>query len=407
MRATTFLIALALVSAVAAPAAAQSVDVRVKVDTQAIREVTAEIREALREALGPDMRRDIQREITSASREIADVIEHLSRSPWVGFEDFDLGDFVEFGNSGSSRGARQRNFPASQTDKETRTFAIGANGEFDLDNLSGDIRIVPGSGRDLTIQISRVSRGRTEADAKTGLARVRVETTHRGERATARTVYPNERQSNYSVSVDYVVTAPAGTRITAKTVSGDLTIGALTGEMTLNSISGDVLVTGAARVLHAKTVSGDVTLTDCGAEGLLEASTMSGDVTGTNIKARRVELQSISGTVTGRNVSAQAVKLNSMSDDVVFDGDLAAGGRYEFTSHSGTVRLAFDGRTGFTFEASTFSGSVRTDLPLQVKNIGSGAGSRRMNRDVRGTFGDGSATVTANSFSGNVIVTKR
>ena len=51
--------------------------------------------------------------------------------------------------------------------------------------------------------------------------------------------------------------------------------------------------------------------------------------------------------------------------------------------------------------------AVRTDLPLQVKNIGSGAGSRRMNRDVRGTFGDGSATVTANSFSGSVIVTKR
>lgn len=391
MRVITTLTALALVGAVTAPAAAQSVDVRVKVDTQAIREVTTEIREALREAFGPEGRREMQREITSASREIADVIEQLSRSAWVG----------------EGRGPWQRNFPSSQTDTETRTFVIGANGEFDLDNLSGDIRIMPGTGRDLTIQISRVSRGRTEADAKAGLARVRVETTHRGDRATARTAYPSERQSNYSVSVDYVVTAPAGTRITAKTVSGDLTIGALTGEITLNSISGDVRVTGATRVLHAKTVSGDVTLTDCGAEGLLEASTMSGDVTGTNIKARRVELQSIAGTVTGRNVSAQAVKLHSMSDDVVFDGDLAAGGRYEFTSHSGTVRLAIDGRTGFTFEASTFSGSVRTDIPVQVKNLGAGAGSRRANRDVRGTFGDGSATVTATSFSGDVIVTKR
>jgi len=407
MHAKQILTALLLIGVGAAPVTAQPVEVRVKVDTQAIREVTADIREALREAFGPEMRREMQREISSASREIADVIEHLSRSAWVGFEDFDFDDFVEFGSGGNSRGARQRNFPASQTDQETRTFAIGANGEFDLDNLSGDIRIVPGSGRDLTIQISRVSRGRTEADAKTGLARVRVETTHRGDRATARTVYPNERQSTYSVSVDYVITAPAGTRITAKTISGDLTIGALTGELTLNSMSGDVRVTGATRVLHAKTVSGDVTLIDCGAEGLLEASTMSGDVTGTNLKARRVELQSISGTVTGRNVNAQAVKLNSMSDDVVFDGDLAAGGRYEFTSHSGTVRLALDGRTGFTFEASTFSGSVRTDLPLQVSNLGGGGSSRRVNRDVRGTFGDGSATVTATSFSGSVIVTKR
>lgn len=390
------LTALVILSGVAIPASAQPIDVRVndvrvKVDTQAIREVTADIREALHDAFGPEFRRELQRDVTNASREIADVIDHLSRSAWVGYA-----------------GVRsQRNFPASQTDKETRTFAIGTNGEFDLDNLSGDIRIVPGTGRNLTIEISRVSRGRTEAEAKAGLSRVRVETTHRGDRATARTVYPRDRQSNYSVSVDYLVTAPPGTRITAKTISGNLMIGAFTGELTLNSMSGDVQVTGATRVLHAKTVSGNVTLTDCGAEDLLEASTMSGDVTGTNIKARRVELQSISGAVTGRNVAAQAVKLNSMSDDVVFEGDLASGGRYEFTSHSGTVRLSVDGRTGFTFEASTFSGSVRTDIPLKSNNVGAGAGSRRSTRNVRGTFGDGSATVTANSFSGDVIVTKR
>jgi DUF4097 and DUF4098 domain-containing protein YvlB len=364
MHVKQILTALVIVGVAAAPASAQPVEVRVKVDTQAIRDVAQEIREAMREAL-------------------------------------DLGRYSDI------RGARQRNFPASQTDRETRTFAIGANGEFDLNNLSGDIRIVPSTGRNLTIEISRVSRGRTDAEAKAGLARVRVETTHRGERATARTMYPNDRQSNYSVSVDYVVTAPAGTRITAKTVSGDLTVGAMTGELTINSVSGNVQVTGASRVLVAQTVSGDVVLTDCGAEGLLEASTMSGDVTGTNITARRVDLQSISGTVTGRNVRAQAVKLNSMSDDVVFDGGLAAGGRYEFTTHSGTVRLSLDGRTGFTFEASTASGSVRTDLALKGNGVGAAAGSRRAARNVRGTFGDGSATVNATTFSGDVIVMKR
>jgi len=395
------LAAVLLVAVGAAPAMAQpNVDVRVRVDTQVIRDVAQEIREAMREVFGPEFRRDIQREVSNASREIADVMQELSRSGWM----VELGELSRYREGGT---AWQRNFPASQTDKETRTFEIGAGGEFDLDNLSGDIRIVPGSGRTITIEISRHSRGRTENDAKAGLARVRVETTHRGERATARTVYPNERQSNYSVSVDYVVTAPAGTRITAKTVSGDVVIGAFTGDLTVNSTSGDVRVNGATRVLLAKTVSGDVTLTDCGAEGLLEAATMSGDVTGTNIKARRVELQSISGTVTGRNVAAQSVKLHSLSDDVVFDGNLASGGRYEFTSHSGDVRLMVDGRTGFTFEGSTFSGMVRSDLTLQGRNLASGAGSRRANKNVRGTFGDGSATVTAETFSGDVIVTRR
>lgn len=383
------LAAFVLIGAITTPAAAQTVDVRVKVDTQAIREVTREvsqeIRDVMREVFGPEMRRDIQRDIAGASRDIADVIEMFSHTAWSG--------------------GSQRSFPASQTDKDTRTFAIGANGEFSLDNLSGDIRIVPGSGREITIEITRVSRGRTEADAKSGLTRVRVETTHRGERVTARTLYPqNERQPNYSVSVDYVVTAPAGTRVTAKTLSGDVTVGAMTGDLTINSTSGDVHITGATHVTHAKTVSGDVILDNCASTDVLEAATMSGDVTGTNLRARRVELQSISGTVTGRNLTAASVKLHSMSDDVVFDGDLATGGRYDFTTHSGTVRLALDGRTGFTIEATTFSGSVRSDLPLTTSDVGRG---RRINRNMRGTFGDGSATITATSFSGSVVVTKR
>lgn len=379
------LAAFVLIGAITTPAAAQTVDVRVKVDTQTIREVTREvsqeIRDAMREVFGPDVRRDIAR----ASREVAEVIGHLSHSAWTS--------------------GRQRNFPASQTDKETRTFAIGANGEFSLENLSGDIRIVPGSGSALTVEITRHARGRNDADAKAGLTRVRVETTHRGDRATARTVYPqNERSPNYSVSVDYLVTAPAGTRVTAKTLSGDVTVGAMTGDLTINSTSGDVHITGATRLIHAKTVSGDVILQNCASADVLTAATMSGDVTGTNIKARHVELQSISGNVTGHNVTAQSAKLHSMSDDVIFDGDLAAGGRYEFSTHSGNVRLGLDGRTGFNLEATTFSGSVRSDLPLKLENLGTG---RRANRNVRGTFGDGSATITAKSFSGSVIVTKR
>lgn len=394
------LTAFALIGAITTPAAAQSVDVRVKVDTQTIREVTREVslelRDVMREVFGQEFRRDLQRDIASASRDIADVVETLARGPWTSGH----GVFRDMHDS------RQRNFPASQTDTETRTFAIGSNGEFSLENLSGDIRIEPGSGRDLTVEITRHARGRTEADAKAGLARVRVETTHRGDRATARTLYPqNERQPNYSVSVDYVVRAPAGTRITAKTMSGDVTVGAMTGDLTVNTMSGDVQVTGATRVTSAKTVSGDVVLNNCSAADVLEASTMSGDVTGTNIKARRVELHSISGTVTGRNVNAQSAKLHSMSDDVVFDGDLTAGGRYEFTTHSGAVRVAVDGRTGFHLEASTFSGTVRADLPVKLENAG-GVG-RRANRSMIGTFGDGSATITASSFSGSVLVTKR
>lgn len=395
MKTWHILAAAAIIGTTAAPAAGQTIDVRpggdirIRIDTQAIREATEEVRDAIL-----DVTRDLGREF---DREFGrnfgrDFGRDMAR---------ELRDAFRWGSGGSW----QRNFPASQTDTEKRTFAIGAAGEFDLENLSGDITIVAGTGRDLTIEITRRARGRNDADARSGLARVRVETAHRGDRVTAKTVYPNERQSNYSVSVDYVVTAPAGTRITARTLSGGISATAITGELSVSTMSGDVTVTRASHLLSAKTASGTITLRDVAAEGALDASTMSGDVTATTVKARRLNLTTISGTVTARGVQASDAKLSSTSGDVVFDGDLAAGGRYVFTSHSGNVQLTLDGRTGFTFESSTFTGTVRTDLPLQGTTLG--AGGRRPARNLRGTFGDGSATVTATSFSGNVVVLKR
>lgn len=395
MNARTIRIAVigALFAVAVTPVAAQPVDIRVRVDTEAIREVTEELRTVLREVFGPEFRQELRHELTSASRDIAEIVEHLAHIPWVSDGNW------------SWSSVHQRNFPAAQTDRETRTFAIGASGEFTLDNISGDLRITAGSGRDLSIEIIRHSRGRNESDARAGLARVRVETTHRGDRVTARTVYPNERQSDFSVSVEYVVTAPAGTRITAKTISGDISASRMTGELSVSTTSGDVTVTNAERLLSAKTISGDIELRDIKAEGLLEASTISGDVTATNVTARRLDLGTMSGTATLRNAQTSTASVKSLSGDVVFDGTLASGGRYEFQSQSGTVRLSLDGRTGFTLDARSFSGSVRSDLPLQMSGVV--ASGRRANRTLTGTFGDGSATVSATSFSGSVVITKR
>ncbi|MDA1307737.1 MAG: DUF4097 family beta strand repeat-containing protein, partial [Acidobacteria bacterium] len=204
---------------------------------------------------------------------------------------------------------------------------------------------------------------------------------------------------------DYVVTAPAGTRITAKTISGDIAVTRIAGELTVSTTSGDVTVTHADRLLSAKTISGDIELRDVKAEGLLEAASISGDVTATNVTARRLDVGSMSGTATVRNAQTSATSAKSLSGDVVFDGTLASGGRYEFQSQSGSVRLSLDGRTGFNLEARTFSGSVRSDLPLQTSGVSSSG--RRANRALSGTFGDGSATVSATSFSGSVVITKR
>lgn len=385
--------AAAVIGLSATPAFAQ-VDVRVKVDTKAIRDaaqdVAREVQAALRAALGPELRRDLQ----EAARDIAESFEEFGNLPW-GWSDW----------------SQSRNFPAKQTDRETRRFNVGANGQLDLDTLSGDVTIRRGSARELVVEIVREARGTTDATVKTGLAEVRAVSEERGGRVTVKAVYPNRRgRSDYSVTVSYIVSAPAGTRISSRSISGDVSADGVDGELSMSTTSGDVKVTNSTRVLSASTVSGDIVLTNVGSEGHLEASTMSGEVLATGVKARRLSLGSISGSVTARGIEAGDVKLNSMSDDVTFEGGLAPRGRYEFSTHSGDVHIILDGQTGFSFEGSAFAGTVRSDLALQGSRSDARAGTSRRNtgnRSLNGTFGNGSAVIDATSFSGSVILTKK
>lgn len=385
--------AVAVISLSATPALAQ-VDVRVKVDTKAVKEVAQdlarELREAIHTAFGPEFRRDIQH----AVRDVSGAIEDLATAAW------------ESGEWGQAQ-----RFRAEQTDRETRRFAIGANGQLDLDTLSGNVTIRRGSSRELVVEVVREARGATDAAVKMGLAEVKAVSEERGGRVTIKAVYPNQRgRSQYSVSVNYIVSAPAGTRISSRSISGDVSADGIDGELTLTTMSGDVQVTNATRLTSATTASGDITLTNVAADSLLEASTMSGDVAATGVKARRLSLGSVSGSVTARGIDAGDVKLTTMSDDVVFEGALAPRGRYEFSSHSGDVHIILDGQTGFSFDGSAFSGSVRSSLPLQGSRPDprSGTGRRTANnRTLNGTFGDGSAVIDATSFSGSVILTKK
>ena len=85
-------------------------------------------------------------------------------------------------------------------------------------------------------------------------------------------------------------------------------------------------------------------------------------------------------------------------------GRWPAGGRYEFTSHSGTVTAALGGNAGFEVEATSFSGSIRSDFSFGS----SGDAERgRWRRSVRGVVGDGSAFLELTTFSGSIVIAKR
>jgi DUF4097 and DUF4098 domain-containing protein YvlB len=148
-----------------------------------------------------------------------------------------------------------------------------------------------------------------------------------------------------------------------------------------------------------------VQVTDASTEGEATVSTVSGDVVARNLKARALDLGSVSGDVLATDVTVERATLKTVSGSLEYSGPLARNGRYEMTAHSGNVRLALSGNTGFELEATTFNGDVRSDFPITLHSSPDGDGRR--NRSIRGSYGDASAIVNLQSFSGDIVVTKR
>jgi hypothetical protein len=78
-------------------------------------------------------------------------------------------------------------------------------------------------------------------------------------------------------------------------------------------------------------------------------------------------------------------------------------------THSGSVRLAIAASPGFELEATTFSGTVRSDFPLTLRTDPDDIRGRRgrRNQSIRGSYGDASAIVTLSAFSGDIVITRR
>lgn len=286
------------------------------------------------------------------------------------------------------------------SDRQTHSLAIGANGSLELKTVSGDITCVAGSGSTATVEVIRRSRGRTDADARLGLDEVRAVVDHRGERAAVAAVYPsNRRQPPYSVDISYVVTAPAGTRVSAGSVSGDVMVRDIKGDLSVTSVSGEIAVSGAAQLSAAKSVSGDVSIVNAASSGSINAGSVSGDVRFDQITAPQIGAESVSGGIVVLRASVERAALKSVSGDIEFNGTIARGGRYEFQSHSGDVRVFALGTAGFDLQLSTFSGTLRA-TPVVTMRTG------QSRTTVRGTVGDGSAVLVATTFSGDVTVTR-
>lgn len=268
------------------------------------------------------------------------------------------------------------------------TFAFDTDGVVELKQVPGDI--VVSSWREPRIRI------RAYAE------RVPLRTEFSRRRAFVALDLPESANRNWGGRIGetrYEVTVPEGVRVIAGTVSGDVSVRGTRGAVKVSSVSGDASATETRGEVEVSSVSGDALLRQ--AAGRVSATSVSGDVRVTDV-AGNVKATTVSGDLLLDDVRADDVEVKSVSGEIRFTGPIARTGRYELTTHSGTVELRVPASTRAAVTMSTFSGEIDSDFPVTLQP---GASVGRRNRSLEFRIGDGDGgRIMAKTFSGDVVV---
>jgi DUF4097 and DUF4098 domain-containing protein YvlB len=231
-----------------------------------------------------------------------------------------------------------------------KTYELGAGGAINIKNISGDVSVAGYEGETILVVGYKEGRDRDQ---------VSIEDTSTAGGVNVRARYPEN--CNCNASVRFEVKVPRGGSYKFDSIS---------------SISGDVDVTGVGGELHAKSISGNVTVR--GVTGPVQAKSVSGNVI----------VGEVNGTATASstsgNVEVEIVQLGAARD-------------MNFSSVSGNVRVRLPANLDAEVRMSTMSGGLKTDFPLQIEEPEHGPG-----RKATGRVGGGSRQLKLSSVSGSV-----
>jgi DUF4097 and DUF4098 domain-containing protein YvlB len=201
----------------------------------------------------------------------------------------------------------------------------------------------------------------------------------------------------------FEVTVPVGTRLTASSWSGGITVRAVRGDVEVHAQSGDVDVRDAGDRLDIETLSGDVSI--AGVKGETHVQTVSGSLQLSGARGN-VEIETVSGDIDLRDIIAKQLRTHTTSGDISFQGAILDAGRYEFNTHSGEIGLNLPADIGAELSVSTYNGGIESDFPIILSPGVHGIGAAQ-SKKLNFTVGRGTARIIAETFSGDITLRRR
>jgi DUF4097 and DUF4098 domain-containing protein YvlB len=254
--------------------------------------------------------------------------------------------------AGTGVEAQERSDRQERSDPKAFSFKekLAANSWIRVQNLNGDIDVVPTDGNDVEVTaVKRWYRG----DPKD----VRFEVLRDGDNVTICALWENDRQSTYcdqdsyrnegnnrnDVDVTFTVKLPRNIKVAVTTVNGDVDVNGVRNQVRAQGVNGSVRVVTASGPVSASSVNGSVD----------------------------VEMETLTGT-----------------DEMAF------------SSVNGDVILRVPAEFGADLSMSTVNGNVRSDFPITLEG-------RIDPRKMRGTIGKGGRRLKVSTVNGNLEIKKR
>ena len=265
------------------------------------------------------------------------------------------------------------------------THNIGPSGSLEVRVTSADIRLtaVPGDGADLQATFEVNAKDEIEADAIFEASKMTVDASS----GRLHVADDSGRVRGIGGAINLVL---GGHHVELKDIEGSAPPAVRLG---IQAVSGDVQATGFLGRQRYESVSGDLRLTDGGGE--LAIQSVSGDVSLRAVEPATMNVNTVSGDLSAEAPSFARLDLNAVSGDILVDGSLEDGVTHAVETVSGDLRLASD--SGMTITVRGLASDVHSSVPHRLE----GSADRR-----RLIVGDGTATLTFSSMSGDMSLTR-
>ncbi len=296
---------------------------------------------------------------------------------------------------------------ASAVGTADRTFTVNGPVRLELQNGSGNSRVVVGSPGEVRVHAEFRVHQWLWGNPDQTLRELIADPPFSQEANLIRV--GGSRHDTEMVSVEYSVTVPPDTEMHGMSGSGDLDVSGIAGPATFTVGSGNIFATAIVNDTHAVVGSGNVTFTDSqgridvasgsgnlvihGAKGEVRARTGSGNIRiehpGANVVA-----EAASGDVEVRDAAGD-VRLHTASGDITLDGSPAPSSYWDIRASSGDVKLHVPSSASFRFYAHSSSGDFDVTMP-------SAADQTQGKHEFQARIGDGKARVEIETSSGDI-----